>query len=96
MQYAKDTIGIEPLIVTEEGKYNETRNILKDMEFSLEVYSLNDNHFWNSLKIIYAPFFSYVDDDIRCRHCFIPYPNYPSYSFIYLKNIISRYYLDED
>lgn len=94
LQYAKDSLNIELLIVAGERKYNETRNILKDMGISSDVYSLNDDKFWDSLKIVYAPFLSYVDNDIRCRHCFIPFPNHPDYSFRYLKNIVYRYYVD--
>lgn len=78
--------------MTEEGKYNETRNILRDMNISAEIFSLEDKVFWESIQIVYAPFLSYVDNEVRCRHCFIPFPNPPDYSFEHLKSVIYRYY----
>lgn len=92
LQYATDSIKTEIAIVTGEGKYNETRNIIDDLGIAFPVYSLDDDIFWNSIGIIYAPFLSYVDDNLRCRHCFVPYPNHSKYSFEYLNNIIQRYF----
>lgn len=96
LQYAIDSIKTEIVIVTGEGKYNETRNIIKDLGISSSVYSLDDDIFWDSIDIVYAPFLSYVDDNLRCRHCFVPYPNHPKYSFEYLNNIIQRYFSFKD
>lgn len=92
LQYATDSIKTEIVIVTGEGKYNETRNIINDLGIAFSVYSLDDDIFWDSIDITYAPFLSYVDDNLCCRHCFVPYPNHPKYSFEYFNNIIQRYF----
>lgn len=92
LQYANDSVKVDVVIITGESKYNETRNIINDLGISSQVYSLDDDIFWNSMDIVYAPFFSFVDNNLQCRHCFVPYPNHPRYSYEYLKHIIQRYF----
>lgn len=90
--YAKDSLNIEIIAITEKEKYNEVRNIIHDLGFKLNVYYINSFSFWKSTSIEYAPFFSYIDKYLRCNHCFIPLVNYPEYSYLYLRNISKKYW----
>jgi len=91
LQYSEKSMSVDPLIVTTKGKHNEVRNMVKDIGFQIDVYCLDDKDFWNSLHVVYAPFLSYVDEKLQCRHCFIPFPNHPDYTVTYLEHIASRY-----
>lgn len=92
--YAKDSLNYDVITVTEKEKYNEVRSILYDMGFNVDVYYSDSPIFLQSLSIEYAPFFSYVDERLKCCHSFIPLPNYPEYSYLYLKAICEKYKRD--
>ena len=92
LKYAQDSLSVAPLVVTEREKYNEVRNIISDLGFHLDIFYIKDSDFWKEVSIIYAPFLSYVDDELRCRHCFVPLPNHPEYSFGYLDFLSERYF----
>ena len=51
-----------------------------------------DTTFWNSIDIAYAPFLSYIDDNLKCTHSFVPFPNHPQYSYHYLDILKSKYF----
>lgn len=89
--YAEDTLNYDIITITEKEKYNEVRNIIRDLGFQLDVYYLNDTLFWTSLSIEYAPFFGRINQSFKCCHCFVPIVNYPQYSYLYLKNITEKY-----
>lgn len=89
--YARDSLNSEIITVTEKEKYNEVRNMIYDLGFVSKVYYLKDDVFWKSMKIEFAPFWGYIDDDLRCRHCFIPIVNNEGISYDYLKTLFKRY-----
>ena len=89
--YARDSLNYDVITITEKEKYNEVRNILHDMGFKASIYCFDTQSFWQSTSIEYAPFFSYVDKHLKCCHSFIPLPNYPEYSYLYLRTIIEKY-----
>lgn len=89
--YAVDTLHYNMVTITEKEKYNEVRNIIRDLGFQSDVYYLKDTVFWSSLSIEFAPFFGYINESFRCCHCFVPMVNYPKYSYLYLKTITEKY-----
>ena len=79
--------------------YNQS-NIYRNMGKNLESERLLrmalakgvDTTFWNSIDIAYAPFLSYIDDNLKCTHSFVPFPNHPQYSYHYLDILKSKYF----
>lgn len=94
LKYAQDSLSLECLIITGKGKYNEVRNIIKDLGISIKenTYYLEDSVFWNDISIVYAPFLSYIDGNLKCTHSFIPFPNHPQYSYAHLKLLWGKYF----
>lgn len=92
LRYSRDSLLIEPQVITEKAKYNEVRNLVNDLGFNINVFYLKDRDFWEKLSIAYAPFLAYLDKELECKHCFIPFPNNPEYSYEYLKNVRERYF----
>lgn len=94
LKYAQDSLGLEYSIITEKDKYNEVRNIVMDLGISIKenTYYLEDSIFWNSISVAYAPFLSYIDENLKCCHSFVPFPNHPQYSYHYLKLLWNRYF----
>ena len=81
LKIAKDSLSLDCLIITEKEKYNEVRNIIMDLGINNKNTSyLVDTTFWNSIDIAYAPFLSYIDDNLKCTHSFVPFPNHPPLS----------------
>lgn len=93
LKFAKDSLSLDCLIITEKEKYNEVRNIIMDLGINNKNTSyLVDTTFWNSIDIAYAPFLSYIDDNLKCTHSFVPFPNHPQYSYHYLDILKSKYF----
>ena len=94
LKYAHDSLNIKYSIITEKGKYNEVRNVIMDLGINMRecTYYLEDSMFWNKISVIYAPFLSYLDDALTCRHSFIPFPNHSKYSYHYLNLLWKRYF----
>jgi len=94
LKYAQDSLNMECFIITEKGKYNEVRNIIMDLGISVkeDTYYLVDSTFWNGISIAYAPFLSYIDENLKCCHSFVPFPNHSQYSYHYLRLLWSRYF----
>lgn len=88
--YARDSLNYDIATITEKEKYNEVRNQISDLGFQSEVYYLEEDTCWNSIKIQYAPFLGFVDDCLVCNHCFVPLVNYPEYSYLYLQAMKSK------
>ena len=91
LTFAKDTLRYNIITITEKEKYDEVRNIIRDLGFQSNVYYLNDTVFWAALSIEYAPFFGRINESFKCCHCFVPIVNYPQYSYLYLKTIAEKY-----
>ena len=85
--YARDSLNYDIPIITGKEKYNEVRNMIRDLGFSTGVYYLTDNEYWDNISIKYAPFLAIIDSNQQISNCFIPLPNYPMYSYEYLTTI---------
>ena len=90
--YCRDSLNYKLKTVTNKRKRNEVQNILHDIGLKTEVLCLENDNIWEDLQIKHAPFFCLINEDLVCSHCFIPIPNYPKYSYTYIKTLSNRYH----
>lgn len=91
LSYCNDSLKYEVLILAAKEKRNEIQNIIRGIGLKQKVYYLKKDSFWNNINIKFAPFFSFIDENLNCTQCFIPYANFPLYSYVYLKTILYKY-----
>lgn len=90
---ARDSLKINIEVITDKAKFREVRNNLSMLDLPNRLFYLKDNSYFEAIKIEYAPFLAYVDDQLMARHLFIPLVNHPEFSKQYLLMINKRYRL---
>jgi hypothetical protein len=93
IQWVKESLNINLIIITEIKRYREIKNIFLDFNYlSTNLYYIDaDQIFEGSENIEYAPYFVFLDQDQICRQLFIPHANHSYLTKSYLVSISQKY-----